>query len=291
MVTGENANDDAAPGPLLGRSRKRISRAANAVEDASDGSALDVLARFGFAVLAFVHILIGVIALQVSFGGSGEAEPTGALEALSESTAGPWSMLACAAGCAGLALWQFSEATLRARHLPRRKRLAKTVSSGSLVVIYGSMGGTFASFAVGDTSDSSEATQDLTRILLQSGAGLVLLYAIAGTILGVGVHFVVKGLRRGFRKELRRFTNTRRGAVVDAFGVVGHVAKGVALMLVAGLFLAAGLQRDPDESKGLDGSLKALQEHPLGDYVLSAIAVGLISYGIFAMIRAVYGRM
>ena len=55
---------------------------ADTAEKITDGVTLDVLARFGFAVLAVVHILIGVIALQVAFGGTGQAEPTGALPSL-----------------------------------------------------------------------------------------------------------------------------------------------------------------------------------------------------------------
>jgi hypothetical protein len=60
---------------------------------------------------------------------------------------------------------------------------------------------------------------------------------------------------------------------------------------VGGLFVLAGLHRNPQESTGLDGSLKVLQYHPLGVYVLTIIALGLVCYGVFAVIRAVFGRM
>lgn len=70
------------------------------------------------------------------------------------------------------------------------------------------------------------------------------------------------------------------------------MAKGVvALLLVGGLFVIAGLYRDPQESTGLDGSLKVLQYHAVGVYVLTVIAVGLICYGVFAIIRSIFGRM
>lgn len=268
-----------------------VGRAADAVEQAADTRVLDVVARLGFAALAVVHILIGLIALRLAFGGNGEAEPTGALEEVAEGHLGTPALWICAVGCAGLALWQLSEATLRARHLPTGKRLGKHVSSGALAVIYGSMAGTFARFALGDGPDSSESTVDFTRTLLGSGMGLFLVFVTAAVILGIGVHFVVKGLRRGFRPELRKFEDTRRGRVIEVVGVVGHVAKGLALLLVGGLFVLAGLHRNPQESTGLDGSLKVLQYHPLGVYVLTVIAVGLVCYGVFAVIRAVFGRM
>ncbi|MDN4610105.1 DUF1206 domain-containing protein [Arthrobacter burdickii] len=267
------------------------SRAADVIEQVSDTRALDVTARLGFAALALVHVLIGAIALRLAFGGNGEAEPTGALEEVAEGQFGTPILWVSAIGCAGLALWQFSEATLRARHLPTGKRIGKHISSGSLVLIYGSMAGTFARFALGDGPDSSESTVDFTRSLMTSNFGALLVFVAAGVVLGIGVHFVVKGMRRGFRPELRKFEDTHRGRVIEVIGVVGHVAKGLALLLVGSLFVLAGLDRNPQESTGLDGSLKALQYHPMGVYVLTAIAVGLICYGIFAVIRSIFGRM
>lgn len=287
----DSGTDRRSPDQWSARLRSLPSRAADAAEQASDLRVLDVAARLGFGALAVVHILIGIIALRIAFGGDGEAEPTGALEAVAGGRLGTPTLALCAVGCAGLALWQLSEATLRARHLPTRERLAKHISSGALVVIYGSMAGTFARFALGEDPDSSESTVDFTRYLLGTGLGVLLVLVTAGVILGIGVHFVIKGARRNFRPELRRFENTAHGHVIEVLGVIGHVAKGIALLLVGGLFVIAGLDRDAGESTGLDGSLKALQLHPVGVYVLTAIAVGLICYGIFAVIRAVFGRM
>lgn len=264
---------------------------ADTAQSITDGVALDVLARFGFAVLAVVHILIGVIALQVAFGGVGQAEPSGALNQLAAGPAGPWTMWACAIGCAGLSLWQLSEATLRPRRMAVGQRLAKAVSSGSLAVAYGVMAVTMARFALGDGPDSSEFTRDFTVAMMTSPLGVLAVLGVGGTVLGIGVHFVIKGVRRNFRPELQHFEDSRRGAIIDGLGVVGHVAKGIALILMGLLFIVAAVTNQPTRSTGLDGSLKALQDHAFGDAVLVAIAVGLIFYGIFAIIRARFGRM
>lgn len=265
--------------------------AADAAEEVSDHKALDVAARFGFGVLAVVHILIGIIALQIAFGGNGEAEPTGALERLAGGTAGPWTMWACAIGCFGLAAWQLSEATLRARHLPAGEQLSKTISSGSLSIIYGSMSFTFARFAFGGEVDSSESTRDFTASMMGSPFGTFVILAVGGTVFGIGVYFVFKGILRKFRPELRHFEDTHRGALIEVLGVIGHVAKGIALILVGILFVAAVITHDATRSTGLDGSLKALTDHPFGTPLLVTVAVGLICYGIFALVRAKFGRM
>ncbi|MCU1517055.1 MAG: hypothetical protein JWQ75_1776 [Pseudarthrobacter sp.] len=268
-----------------------ISEAADAVEEASDTKALDVVARSGFAVMALLHIIVGAIAIALAFGQPGQAEATGAIEQLTFNPWGPAVLWACVVACTGLALWQLSEATLRARHLPRGQRLGKLISSGSLTLAYGSVGLSFAGFAVGMRGDSGDTTRDFSTALVDAPFGLPLLVAVGLTTMGIGVYFVIKGLRRGFKKELFHFDGTRRGKLIDTLGVTGHIAKGIALNLAGLLFVIAAAKHRPEESTGLDGSLKALHDHPFGPYLLVAIGVGFISYGIFALVRARFGRM
>lgn len=99
-----------------------LSQAADAIEDASNHKALDVLARTGFAVMALLHVIVGAIAIAIAFGHPGDAEPTGAIARLADNPFGTIVMWACVAACLGLALWQASEATLRALSLPRKER-------------------------------------------------------------------------------------------------------------------------------------------------------------------------
>lgn len=268
-----------------------ISEAADAVEEASDTKALDIVARSGFAVMALLHIIVGAIAIELAFGQPGQAEPTGAIEQLAANPWGPAVLWACVVACTGLALWQLSEATLRARHRPGPERLGKLISSGSLAVAYGSVGLSFAGFATGMRGDSGDTTRDFSTALLDTPFGLPVLVAVGLTTMGVGVYFVVKGLRRGFKAELFRFEGTRRGQLIDSLGVTGHVAKGIALNLAGLLFVIAAGKHSPEESTGLDGSLKALRDHPFGPYLLVAIGAGFICYGMFALVRARFGRM
>lgn len=268
-----------------------IRQAADAVEEASNHKALDVLARTGFAVMALLHVIIGAIAIAVAFGQPGEAEPTGAIEQLAANAWGPAVMWACVLACFGLGLWQASEATLRARRLPRRERVSKLISSGFLAIAYSSVGFSFAGFAVGLRGDSSDSTRDFSASLMATPPGLWTLVALGLTIIGIGIYFMVKGVRRGFKEELYYFDGRRRGRLIDVLGVGGHIAKGVALVLTGLLFVIAAAKHSPDESTGLDGSLKALQDHPFGPYLLVAIGAGFIAYGIFALVRSRFGRM
>lgn len=260
-------------------------------EAASNSRVLDVVARSGFAVMALLHVVIGAIAVALVLGAPGQAEPTGAIEQLAANPWGPAVMWAGFVGCAGLSLWQLSEATLRARHLPRGKRLGKLISSGFLSIAYGSVGLSFASFALGSRSDSGDSTRDFSTTLVRSPLGAAALIGLGLTIIGIGVYFIVKGVGKNFKEELRRFEGRRRGKLVSALGVAGHIAKGVALLLTGLLFVIAAATNNPGSSTGLDGSLKALLGHPFGPALLVAIGAGFVAYGMFALLRARFGRM
>jgi hypothetical protein len=265
--------------------------AVDAAEAASNSHALDVVARAGFAAMALLHVVIGAIAVALVLGAPGQADPTGAIEQLAANPWGPAVMWAGFVGCAGLSLWQLCEATLRARRLPRGQRLGKLISSGFLGIAYGSIGLSFAGFAVGKRGDSGDSTRDFSTAVVHSPFGVPLLIGLGLTIVGIGVYFIVKGFGKKFKEELHHFEGTRRGRLLSVLGVTGHVAKGAALILTGLLFVIAAATNNPGSSTGLDGSLKALRDHPFGPYLLLAIGAGFIAYGVFALVRARFGRM
>lgn len=263
---------------------------ADAAEDVSNTRAMDAVARLGYAITALLHLLIGIVAVRLSLGGTGRANTAGAIEALAQGTPGRVAVWVGFIGCMGLSLWQLSEATVRSRRQPARHRLGKAFTSGALSIVYAVLALTFANFTVGPGSDTRGATRHFSAIILAYPYGALLLSAVGVVVAGVGVYFIFKGLWRKFRPELS-FFNSVGGTVIDVLGVLGHVAKGIALILVGGLFGVAAIQHDPDRPTGLDASLKALLDQPAGQYVLAVIGVGFICHGVFGMFRARYGRM
>lgn len=263
---------------------------ADAAEEFSNTRTLDTVARFGYAITALLHMLIGAVAIRLALGGSGEADTTGAIEELAQGTPGRLAVWAGFIGCMGLALWQLGEATVRSRKLPRLTRLGKAFTSGALTIIYTVLALSFANFAIGPGSDSSRTTPHFSAVALSYPFGTLLLSCVGLAVAGVGVYFIIKGILRKFRPELSFFDSVG-GVIIDALGVTGHVAKGIALILVGVLFGVAAVQHNPERPTGLDGSLKALLDQPAGRYILAVIGIGFICHGVFGVIRARYGRM
>lgn len=254
---------------------------------AANSDKLETAARAGYAVNGVMHLLIGWIALQIAWSGSGKkADQSGALGALAGNSAGRVVLWLGVVGFVGLALWQLSEALLRSRGEGKEK-VADKVKSVAKAIVYGALAVTTLQFARGGGSSSSGQSQDFTASLLRQSGGRTLVILIGVGVIGVGVYHVVKGFTKGFLKDLVEHP----GTVVERLAMAGYVAKGVALAVVGLLFVVAGLRKSPSSATGLDGALKALREQPFGTALLTVIALGLISYGLYSFARAKYARL
>ena len=109
-------------------------------------------------------------------------------------------------------------------------------------------------------------------------------------IVAGGIVFLRNGITHRFERDLRLPPNALAG-VTTTLGRVGYIAKGIALILVGGLVVAGAVTYDPQKAGGLDGSLKALVGLPFGPVLLALIALGLIAYGVFWLVRSVAARL
>lgn len=275
----------------MSEAKRQAGKAKDTAEDVSDSKAFEVAARAGYIAAGLLHILIGVIALRVAMGGSGSADQSGAISALGEGPGGALLLWACAIGSIALALFMLSEVFFGARGLKDSDKLKFRAKNAAKAVTYGVIGGTFATYAAGGSSDSSESTQSVSASLMSNPAGSVLLMAVGAGVMVVGGYFVYSGVTKKFKENLKSLPGKGAGTAVVNLGVAGYVAKGVALLVLGLLFIVATINNNPEESTGLDGALKSLQDQPYGAFILGAVALGLIAYGVFMVIRSRYQKM
>ena len=262
--------------------------ARGAASRVQDSRALQTLARVGFAMNGVLHVLIGGIAVGIAFGGGGEADQGGALGQLAAQPAGAVVLWVIVVGLWALGLFQLLEAAL-VRGTDGEAWGARAKEGGKGVA-YLAVGATAFTFARGGSSDSSDQTESLSARLIATPGGVVLLVVLALAIVAVGVYFVAKGVRQKFRQDLVVPSGSAGRATVG-LGVAGYVAKGVALAVVGVLFAVAAITSDPEEASGLDGALRSLAELPFGTVVLTAVAVGLVAFGLCSFVRARRARL
>ncbi len=263
-----------------------------AASDVSDHPALEWLARGGYAINGVLHFLIAAIVVRIALGMSGEADQSGALGAVASAPLGGAMLWVGAIGYAGLTVWQLLDAVTGYRPGSEAATIADRVKDFGKGVVYAVLAWTTWRFASGGSTDSGKTTADFTTTLMSAPLGQALVGAVGVAVVGVGGYHVHKGVTRSFLEDLDdKADDGGLGKTVIMAGLVGYVAKGVALGMVGVLFGWAAWTTDPSDATGLDGAMESLSGHPVGAAVLLLIAFGFVAYGLYSLARARYARL
>ncbi|MFK4296429.1 succinate dehydrogenase/fumarate reductase cytochrome b subunit [Arthrobacter sp. GAS37] len=263
----------------------------DAVDDAKDSRTVRVVARAGFVALGLIHLLIGVIALGIALGASGQADESGAVGQMAATPGGVVLLWAGLVACGALALYMASDAVMGWSGRESAKRWMNRLKAAGQAIVFAVAAVTFGSFALSRPSSSSEKSRTTSADLMSSTPGTILLVIVGVALLAAAGTYVFMGITRKFEKNLR---GRPSGALGDAFtvlGVVGYCAKGVALGAVGLLILIATAAHDPSQQGGLDSALKAFLKQPFGGWVLGFVSLGLMAYGIYSLLRSRYQRL
>jgi Domain of Unknown Function (DUF1206) len=257
--------------------------------EAASSHWLQWLARGGLAARGVNYVLIGLLAVQVAFGAKGkQADSAGALHAVASQDGGIVVLWLLAAGFAGLALWRLAEAGY-GQAGPGGHTAGKRLLSLGLGVFYGFVSAGIVAFILGTSSQSSGNTQsqDLTAKVMAHPGGRWLAIGAGIGLLAAGAGLAAYGLRKKFTRNLAMAPmSARTRKAVEFLGMAGNVARGV-VFGVAGVFLViAAVTFDPKKTQGLDGSLRKIATTPLGPWLLVAVALGLVIFGVYSCCEA-----
>ncbi len=264
--------------------------AASTAQRAASNGYLDKLARVGFVVYGVIHLLVGVAATQLAFGSGGQADQSGAMATLAQSTLGKVVLWAGAVGFAALAVWWLVEAVAGSRGPTGARQVGATVKNVGKAVLFAALAFLAVRFAVG-SSGGGQGEESATATIFELPGGQFIVGAGGLAIVAIGIYHVYKGVTQKFLDDLRSDADSgTSGTAITTLGTVGYPAKGVAIILVGVLFVVAAVQHDPDDAGGLDEALKSLQEQPFGPWLLMIVAIGLAAFGIYCFARARYQR-
>lgn len=246
-------------------------------------------AKAGFAVNGLLNIVIGFLAIGVAVSGAGgQADQNGALRQLAEAPGGMLLIWVIAIGLIALGLWQATAAVL-VTESDRKKRAASRLKNAGKAVAYLAIGASAVGVATGGGGGGG-GEETLTAKLLATPGGVILLVAIGLGAIGVGIYMVVKGVKKKFLDDLNLPGGTV-GRVSTVLGMVGYIARGIAIAVVGILFIVAAVTADPEQAGGLDAALASLAALPFGTVVLIGIGLGFIAYGVYSGVRARYARI
>jgi hypothetical protein len=251
------------------------------------------LARLGFAAKGIVYAVIGFLALQAALGAGGQTtDSQGALYQIAQQPFGRILLVLMGIGLIGYAIWRFVQAAVDPdNNCSDAKGILKRIGYAGIGLIH--CGLAFTAFAiVSGSSGGGSSEQRWTAKLLSQPLGQWLVGIVGLVIVGAGLYSCYQAYTRKFREKLKtgEMSHTENIWVTRA-GRLGLGARGLVLAIIGWFFIRAARQTDAGQSGGLEQVLDTLAGQLYGRWLLGGMAVGLISYGIYALAEARYRRI
>lgn len=251
----------------------------------------EVLARAGYGAKGVVYILLGGLALSSAVGGgAAEDSPQGALSQLLGAPMGRAILAAIAVGLAGYVLWRLAQAVLDADdHGTDAKGLATRGGQLASAIANGALAATAAGLALGGGGRSGSGSESLVAMVMSQPLGQSLVGIGGAVFAGAGVGQIWHGIVRGYEDRIAIPADFK--TVLDPLCQYGLIARGLLFVLIGGLVVYAAITVSPENAGGLRDALDWLHGQPYGAVLYGVMAAGLVAYGGYAIVQAVYRRM
>jgi uncharacterized protein DUF1206 len=256
----------------------------------SDG--FEWLARAGFAARGVIYGLIGILALELAFGNSGnDASQQGALQTIAAQPFGKVLLVLVAIGLAGYALWRLVHALIG--HGPERSdstfdRITALLSG----LIYAGLCALAVEILLGSGGGGSHDAPKATAGVLGWPGGPWIVGAVGVALIGVGLYQGYRGVTKDFLEDSKtERMGPRIRSWIEWIGTFGHLSRMVVSGLVGVFLIKAAVEFDPNKAVGLDGALAKVEHASYGPFLLTLVAAGLIAFGVYSLSDARYRRL
>jgi hypothetical protein len=251
------------------------------------------LAQAGLIARGVLYCVVGVLAIQVAFGsGSGQqASQSGALHTLAQQPGGTFLVALVGIGLIAYAAWRFTQFfTEKGSEDSDTRNAVMRASYIVRALIYTALAFLALRIAFGSGGGGGSSQQTLTARVMKDMPGGVFLVGLIGLIIiGVGIYQAYKAFTTDFMEELQQERLSRTERVwIKRIGIAGHAARAVVYTLIGIFVVRAAVQFDPQESKGLDAALQEVASQPFGAWLLTLVALGLLLFGVYTIVRARY---
>lgn len=252
------------------------------------------LARVGYVAYGTVYVLVGALALQAVFGGGGGATgQEGALRQVLLAPLGRVLLALIALGLLAYAAWRIFQGIADPEYEGRdAKGIVKRFDHVLNGLFHGALALTAGGLALGLGVGGGGSPDDWTATLMSQPLGRWITIAVGAAIVVAGLYQFYNAYKADFRDELKSHEmSLREKRWTTHVGRLGFIARGAVFGVIGVFLVQAAIQTDPQQARGLGGALETLARQPFGPYLLGAVAVGLISYGVFMFVMARYRRI
>jgi hypothetical protein len=251
--------------------------------------------RFGYMAKGVVYGMIGVLAALAAFGPRGDTTGTsGALQSISEMPFGEVVLWIIGIGLIGYIAWDFIKAIKDPENEGTdAKGLIKRTGYFISGIIYANLAfGALKLASHTGNAGGGDSEKTISAKLMEQPFGVWLVGIVGAIIIGYGLYELLSGIKEKFMEKFKTYEmNDKELKVARISGKMGLIARGVVLSMVGFFFIETAYTHDPNQSKGLGGALGEMASQSFGQFLLAMVAVGLILYGIYQIIRGRYQHM
>lgn len=241
--------------------------------------------RAGYAGRGLTYLVIAGFSLWAIWRGGQAQGPSSALASLESTTGGSFLLVLIFLGLVAYAVWRVIAAGMDLdAHGSDAKGIVARAGMAISGLLHLSLGLAALSLllSTGGTDGESRAREWVGMVMAwPAGRWLV---GLAGlVILGAGAKYVLEGWTESYERYLAASSFTSRWRTALRIGVAAH---GVAIGVIALLFLIAAWQADPAEAGGLAGAFDWLGEQAYGRLLVVALCLGLLAFALFCFANA-----
>ena len=249
------------------------------------------IAQAGYIAKGIVYVLLGLLgfmsAFEIASKDNNEATQSGTLQFVKELPAGTVLLLLLAAGLICYSIWRGIQAFYNPNGEEKKwtKRLRYLFSGlAYLALAYSALRVVFE-----NSSGKGDQNQKLAGELMNQPLGQVLVGLAALLFAAIGVYQIYYGLSEKYKKHVQELSlQSQHATTLLRSGKIGYISRGIVWLVIAFLFFRAAVHSTANEAGNTGKAFRFIEATPFGSYLLGALGLGLIAYGIFNFIRARY---
>ena len=264
-----------------------VNDAVGLTESVADSQPMGWLARLGLTARGCVYLIMGLLAVLLALGSRQHVDQRGALTELIAQPFGSFLVLLLAVGFASYAAWRFSEALVG---IPGESGAGPRLKSLARGIVYAVLAFTAVSVLLGARSTQSGQQGHIARDVMDHTGGRLLV-----GLVGVGIMVVAAAMiHEGWSKKFLRYFGCSARAPPPRRGRARpgrHRGAGVVFAVAGFLVVVAAWTASPSRAGGVDEAFKTLLGQPYGRFLVLALGLGLMIFGVYGLAEAAWRRV
>ncbi|MGH4138379.1 DUF1206 domain-containing protein [Clostridium sp.] len=271
----------------------------NVAHNDTFNSTAEFMARVGFATRGLIFFVMGILALLLAFGRGGKTtDQQGAIAMIGKQPEGKVLLWLILIGLICYSSWALIQVIIN----PFNKENDTKGISARLGYLFGAVSysflaiPTYALLTGGSkpvhVGKQAAKTQNYVSKILDMPFGQWMILIVAIIVISVGIFQISKAFMPLFGSQLDLIKlNIYQLKWVKGFGMFGTISRGFVITLVGIFLVIAAYTSDSNNAKGFDSALMSLLNQPYGRWLIGIIALGLMSFGIYDLLIAMFFRL